>query len=53
MSTTTIMNKQAQFLIVKIGTRKVGMVNLYAPNSVLERAGVWLSLCDYASFADC
>ena len=27
-------------------------MNLYAPNSALEREGVWLSLCDYASLAD-
>ena len=53
VSAATIMNKRAQFLIVKIGSQKVGLMNLCAPNSTSERAGVWSSLCDYASLADC
>mgnify|MGYP000704014472 CR=1 FL=1 len=33
LSTGTFMNKRAQFLIVKIGSHKVGLMNLYARNS--------------------
>ena len=28
-------------------------MNLYAPNSAVERAKLWLSLFDYVSLADC
>ena len=47
------MNKQAQFLIVKIGSLNVGLMNFHAPNSALERACLWLSLLEYARLIDC
>ena len=47
------MNKRAQFLIKKIGSQKVGLMNIYAPNSSSTRAGLWLSLAEYAGLADC
>ena len=53
MSTTTIMNKRAQFFILKGGSHKVGLMNLYASNSESERENLWLSLSDYADLADC
>ena len=46
LSAGTIMNKHAQFLILKIWSKKVGLMNVYAPNSVSERAYLWLSLSE-------
>ena len=53
VSTTTTMNKRAQFLILKRESQKVGLMNLYAPNSASKRADLSLSLFDYADLADC
>ena len=53
MSASTIMHKRAQFLIVKIGSKKVGLMNIDAHNSTSERACLWLSLSEYASLDNC
>ena len=53
LSAGTIMHKRAQFHIIKIGSQKVGLMNIYAPNSALERACLWMSLSEYAGIADC
>ena len=53
VSAATTMNKRAQILILKRGSQKVGLMNLYASNSASERADLWLSLSDYADLADC
>ena len=53
LSAGTVMNKRAQFLIIKIGSQKVGLMNIYAPNSMSVRAGIWLFLVEYAGLADC
>ena len=53
LSAGTVMNKRAQFLIIKIGSQKVGLMNIYAPNSASARASFWLSLVEYAGLADC
>ena len=47
------MNKRAQFLIIKIGSQKVGLMNIYAPNSASARASFWPSLVEYVGLADC
>ena len=51
VSTGTILNKRAQFLILQIGPQKTGIINLYATNSPSKRASFWISLSEYAGLA--
>ena len=52
VSAGTILNKRAQILILQIGPQKIDIINLYASNTLSERASFWISLCESAGLTD-
>ena len=43
---------RAQFIVLKILGKKVGFLNVYAPNSTRGRAQFWCQLCNYLPVMD-